>query len=31
MLWSLFLWLPGVSWLGHTFGLLGGAWAVRRG
>jgi membrane associated rhomboid family serine protease len=28
MVWSLLSWQPGVSWLGHTFGFLGGAWAA---
>jgi membrane associated rhomboid family serine protease len=30
MLWGLVLWQPGVSWLGHTFGFLGGVWAAYR-
>jgi membrane associated rhomboid family serine protease len=30
MVWSLLSWQPGVSWLGHTFGFLGGIWAARR-
>ncbi|RIK35919.1 MAG: rhomboid family intramembrane serine protease, partial [Chloroflexi bacterium] len=30
MLWSLVTWQPGVSWLGHLFGFLGGALAAYR-
>lgn len=30
MLWSLLVWQPGVSWLGHTFGFLGGGYAAYR-
>ena len=30
MLWGLVSWAPGVSWLGHAFGFLGGAVAARR-
>jgi len=28
MLWGLVLWQPGISWLGHTFGFLGGGLAA---
>jgi len=34
LLWGLIAWQPGVSWLGHLFGFLGGAlaaWYVRTG
>ncbi len=30
MVWSLLSWQPGVSWLGHTFGFIGGIGAARR-
>lgn len=30
MLWGLLIWQPGVSWLGHTFGFLGGGLAAYR-
>jgi membrane associated rhomboid family serine protease len=28
LLWGLLIWQPGVSWLGHTFGFLGGGLAA---
>jgi membrane associated rhomboid family serine protease len=30
MLWGLLIWQPGVSWLGHTFGFLGGGLAAYQ-
>lgn len=30
MLWGLVSWAPGISWLGHAFGFLGGALVARR-
>jgi membrane associated rhomboid family serine protease len=30
LLWGLLIWQPGVSWLGHTFGFLGGGLAAHR-
>jgi membrane associated rhomboid family serine protease len=30
LLWGLIAWQPGVSWLGHLFGFLGGALAARQ-
>jgi membrane associated rhomboid family serine protease len=30
MLWGLITWQPGVSWLGHLFGFLGGALAAYQ-
>jgi membrane associated rhomboid family serine protease len=30
LLWGLLVWQPGVSWLGHTFGFLGGGVAAYR-
>jgi membrane associated rhomboid family serine protease len=30
MLWGLLTWQPGVSWLGHLFGFLGGALAAYQ-
>jgi membrane associated rhomboid family serine protease len=30
LLWGLLIWQPGVSWLGHTFGFLGGGSAAYR-